>query len=132
MNKVNGILRDESGVTSFLVMVVILLVVAGSGGILYLRTRDFAVIIPMLMLVVIFALLSLSTGRSKESKSATETRNSESTDGPTLPTLEWQSLNSSDAMNVRAKVPGGWLLAGYNFGALFYPDPDHKWNGGSL
>ena len=40
----------------------------------------------------------------------------------------------------RAKVPGGWLVVGYYFKILsfsnpsiaFYPDPEHRWDGGSL
>jgi hypothetical protein len=29
----------------------------------------------------------------------------------------------------RAKVPGGWVLCIDPFGATFYPDPEHKWDG---
>ena len=34
----------------------------------------------------------------------------------------------------RAKVPGGWLvLVMHNTSGLtFYPDPEHRWDGGSL
>ncbi len=45
--------------------------------------------------------------------------------------LKWEKVNS-DSYNIkRAKVPGGWLVkAGY--GLMFYPDPEHQWDGGSL
>jgi hypothetical protein len=56
--------------------------------------------------------------------------------------LLWEALKSSRVgggmfkldWNVhRAKVPGGWLvLVIHNTSGLtFYPDPEHKWNGGS-
>ena len=59
------------------------------------------------------------------------------------PQLIWQKLKSSRAeggvvdqpWNVhRTKVPGGWLvLVMHNTsGISFYPDPGHRWNGGSL
>lgn len=58
------------------------------------------------------------------------------------PELVWHRLNSSRAEGgvfklgdvYRAKVPGGWLVLIYTNakGLTFYPDPEHKWNGGSL
>ena len=56
--------------------------------------------------------------------------------------LLWEELKSSRAGGGmfkldwdvhRAKVPGGWLvLVIHNTSGLtFYPDPEHKWNGGS-
>ncbi len=56
--------------------------------------------------------------------------------------LCWEELNSSRTgggtfkldWNVhRARVPGGWLvLIIHNTNGLtFYPDPEHKWDGGS-
>jgi hypothetical protein len=35
----------------------------------------------------------------------------------------------------RAKIPGGWLVIGTSSsggGVTFYPDPEHKWDGGSV
>lgn len=34
----------------------------------------------------------------------------------------------------RAKVLGGWLIwgGGSYTGVIFYPDPQHQWDGGSL
>ncbi|MBN8248485.1 MAG: hypothetical protein J0L84_13725 [Verrucomicrobia bacterium] len=34
----------------------------------------------------------------------------------------------------RAKVSGGWFILVTNNarGLMFYPDPDHQWDGGSL
>jgi hypothetical protein len=35
----------------------------------------------------------------------------------------------------RAKIPGGWLLvvmSNSGGGVTFYPDPEHKWDGGSV
>ena len=59
--------------------------------------------------------------------------------------LQWQSLPFTTAEGkidkvMRAAVPGGWLVLAYysssansyGFGGMtFYPDPDHKWSGGS-
>jgi hypothetical protein len=56
--------------------------------------------------------------------------------------LVWEELKSSrseggilklDWKVHRAKVPGGWLvLVIHNTSGLtFYPDPEHKWEGGS-
>jgi hypothetical protein len=63
--------------------------------------------------------------------------------GTELPQLVWQELNSLRAgggilkldWNIhRTKVPGGWLvLVIHNTtGLTFYPDPEHRWDGGSL
>jgi hypothetical protein len=63
--------------------------------------------------------------------------------GSRQPQLVWEELTSSRAgrgilklgWNVhRTKVPGGWLvLVIHNTnGVTFYPDPEHKWDGGSL
>ena len=56
--------------------------------------------------------------------------------------LVWHKLNSSSAEGgffklgdvYRAKVPGGWLVLVTNNarGLMFYPDPKHNWDGGSL
>jgi hypothetical protein len=56
--------------------------------------------------------------------------------------LVWHKLNSSRAEGgifklgdvYRAKVPGGWLVLVTNNarGLMFYPDPEHNWDGGSL
>ena len=62
------------------------------------------------------------------------------------PALVWQKLESTrvdqswfhtDWEVHRAKVPGGWFvvarIAGSSpQGIAFYPDPDHRWDGGSL
>ena len=62
------------------------------------------------------------------------------------PVLRWESVKTereehglldSAYMTERAKVPGGWLVIsqfkiGTAHGLVFFPDPDHKWNGGSL
>ena len=58
------------------------------------------------------------------------------------PRLVWEELNSSrlggGIMKLnwkvhRARVPGGWLvlLIQSTTGLTFYPDPEHKWDGGS-
>lgn len=62
--------------------------------------------------------------------------------GAGLQPLVWHKLNSSSAESrvfklgnvYRAKVPGGWLVlvADNATGLIFYPDPEHKWDGGSL
>ena len=49
--------------------------------------------------------------------------------------LKWELLDSDTGLTKRAKVPGGWLvkfLVGEGVGGLFYPDPDHSWDGASL
>jgi hypothetical protein len=54
-----------------------------------------------------------------------------------MPKLKFEKLDVDglpSRMN-RAKVPGGWLLvfaSNSGGGATFYPDPEHKWNGGSV
>jgi hypothetical protein len=57
--------------------------------------------------------------------------------------LLWEELKSSRSGGGtlspgwalhRTKVPGGWLVLVINnpTGLTFYPDPDHKWDGGSI
>ncbi len=49
---------------------------------------------------------------------------------PPPPKLQWQGLTPEGVL--RAKVPGGWLVA-IGAGALtFYSDPDHAWDGTSF
>ena len=48
--------------------------------------------------------------------------------------LDASTLSASTIMN-RAKIPGGWLLVSTSNaggGVTFYPDPEHKWDGGSV
>ena len=48
------------------------------------------------------------------------------------PALQWEHVKSSHQQNVmRAKVPGGWLVSISGAGLTFYPDPEHRWKGGS-
>jgi hypothetical protein len=47
--------------------------------------------------------------------------------------LQWERLDSSsDYALLRAKVPGGWLVALGGTGVTFYPDPEHQWDGSSV
>ena len=62
------------------------------------------------------------------------------------PVLRWETLNTeredhgvldSRYITERAKVPGGWLVisqfyVGGAHGLTFLPDPEHRWNGGSV
>ena len=50
--------------------------------------------------------------------------------GPFSAGGEWWKLGDV----YRTKVPGGWLVMITNNarGLMFYPDPEHKWDGGSL
>ena len=54
-----------------------------------------------------------------------------------MPKLKFEKLDASTlsaSMN-RAKIPGGWLIVSTSNaggGVTFYPDPEHKWDGGSL
>jgi hypothetical protein len=47
------------------------------------------------------------------------------------PRLKFEPLDAAAYAIARAKVPGGWLIAG---GATltFYPDPEHSWDGSSV
>ena len=54
-----------------------------------------------------------------------------------MPKLKFEKLDV-DTLSVRvnrSKVPGGWLVivtSNTGSGATFYPDPEHKWDGGSV
>ena len=54
-----------------------------------------------------------------------------------MPKLKFEKLDV-DALSARvnrAKIPGGWLLVSTSNaggGVTFYPDPEHKWDGGSV
>jgi len=50
---------------------------------------------------------------------------------PPAPTLRWESLASTHGAVLRARVPGGWLVAAGG-GVTFLPDPAHAWDGGSV
>lgn len=54
-----------------------------------------------------------------------------------MPKLKFEKLdaNALYANAYRAKVPGGWLVvtkSNSGGGVTFYPDPEHKWDGGSV
>lgn len=53
--------------------------------------------------------------------------------------IVWEECTSVGGLLavLRAKVPGGWLVYasnGYHHhgGITFYPDPEHRWTGGTL
>ena len=46
--------------------------------------------------------------------------------------LQWEPLDSSHYALLRAKVPGGWLVALAGASVTFYPDPEHLWDGSSV
>ena len=54
-----------------------------------------------------------------------------------MPKLKFEKLDV-DALSARvnrAKIPGGWLVISISSsggGVTFYPDPEHKWDGGSV
>jgi hypothetical protein len=54
-----------------------------------------------------------------------------------MPKLKFEKLDV-DALSARvnrARIPGGWLLVATSNsggGVTFYPDPEHKWDGGSV
>jgi hypothetical protein len=51
---------------------------------------------------------------------------------PAAPRLQWEPVDSSHVPLLRAKVPGGWLIASNSgAGVTFYPDPGHEWDGTS-
>ena len=64
---------------------------------------------------------------------ATPAASSAGQSAPAAPRLQWELLDSSHAPLLRARVPGGWLIAaGSGAGLAFYPDPGHEWDGTSL
>jgi hypothetical protein len=46
--------------------------------------------------------------------------------------MQWEELSSSQQKVLRAKVPGGWLVAMRGSGLCFLPDPSHEWSGRTL
>lgn len=53
--------------------------------------------------------------------------------------IEWEKLEHKGTdrylLILRTKVPGGWFVlmcVTDGGGPIFYPDPDHKWDGNSL
>jgi hypothetical protein len=53
------------------------------------------------------------------------------TPGASEARLKFEPLDAGGYAVARAKVPGGWLIAG-GTGVTFYPDPSHEWDGASL
>jgi hypothetical protein len=55
---------------------------------------------------------------------------------PVASKLQWEQLDSGPGMPgpylLRAKVPGGWLVALAGASVTFYPDPEHQWDGSSV
>ena len=55
---------------------------------------------------------------------------------PVASKLRWEQLDSGPGMPgpylLRAKVPGGWLVALARASVTFYPDPEHQWDGSSV
>ena len=56
-----------------------------------------------------------------------------------MPKLKFEKLDvstlSANTIVNRARIPGGWLLVSTSTaggGVTFYPDPEHKWDGGSV
>ena len=47
------------------------------------------------------------------------------------PAFAWQQVSAAPIRLLRAKVPGGWLLAS-NGAVSFYPDAEHAWDGRSM
>lgn len=51
------------------------------------------------------------------------------------PTFVWEKLRAKGEPMMRAKLPGGWLIAmgdGPSRSIVFYPDPSHSWTGETL
>jgi hypothetical protein len=47
------------------------------------------------------------------------------------PRMVWRPVASPHHAVARAKVPGGWMVL-VDEAALFYPDPEHQWDGTTL
>ena len=63
-----------------------------------------------------------------------EWRIPEGLDPPALATLEAARAEQATSGVMRSKVPGGWLVffeTPGQGGLVFYPDPEHRWTGGS-
>ena len=67
---------------------------------------------------------------------AEQTAPSEPVALPSKAKLQWEPLDSGPGMPgpylLRAKVPGGWLVALAGASVTFYADPEHQWDGSSL
>ncbi|MCL4795619.1 MAG: hypothetical protein KJZ84_13730 [Bryobacteraceae bacterium] len=47
--------------------------------------------------------------------------------------FQWEQLPTSHGPLLRAKLPGGWMvMTGRGTALVFYPDPQHKWDGATL
>lgn len=52
---------------------------------------------------------------------------------PPVVTFIWEKVNSGSIATLRAKVPGGWLVAvGDSRSVTFYPDAGHTWDGTTI
>jgi hypothetical protein len=67
---------------------------------------------------------------------AAQTAPSEPVAVPSKAKLQWEQLDSGPGVPgpylLRAKVPGGWLVALAGASVTFYPDPKHRWDGSSV
>jgi hypothetical protein len=47
--------------------------------------------------------------------------------------FQWEHISTSHGPLLRAKLPGGWMvMTGRATALVFYPDPQHKWDGATL
>ena len=70
-------------------------------------------------------------GASAPANAAAESPAAAENPAPEQAALQWEPLDSSHGSLMRAKVPGGWLVALGGAGLAFYPDPGHQWDGTS-
>jgi hypothetical protein len=71
--------------------------------------------------------------RAPAAESASPAASDAARPAPLAPSLQWTPVDTSHIPLLRAKVPGGWLIAaGSGAGLTFYPDPSHQWDGTSL
>jgi hypothetical protein len=71
--------------------------------------------------------------RAPAAESAAPAVSSARQPAPAAPRLQWAPVDTSHVPLLRARVPGGWLIAAGSGAVLtFYPDPDHEWDGTSL
>lgn len=73
-----------------------------------------------------------ATRESAASSSAKPASSPAEPSAAAAPGLFWEPLSSPRVPLSRAKVPGGWLLAGNSGSIAYYPDPTHEWDGKSL
>ena len=75
---------------------------------------------------------AVNAGAIEPEAAVAQTAPSETVTVPSQAKLQWEQLDSSHYAVLRAKVPGGWLVALGGASVTFYADPEHLWDGSSV